>query len=1666
MQAIWAALSQLGFTAGRVLEPGCGSGNFIGLAPDAAELTGIELDPVTAEIAAALYPQATIRAESFADTSLPAAYFDAAIGNVPFGKLKLSDRRHNPGRRLSIHDHFLVKALALTRPGGLVAVLTSRFTMDSRNPQARRQITDLADLAGAIRLPSGAHRHAAGTDVVTDLLILRRREPGREPGTAAWEKALPVDLPGGQANVNQYFTEHPELVLGQMRTGRGAHGAAELEVIASEDTAKALTCALDRVVSAARTDGLIMTEATVLPEPAQLSAIAPADDQIEGLIQACADGTFTRLVADPGDPAQLRARPYHPPGRQAAELRALTGLRDTVLALLRAEAATLDDSEEISRLRARLNTGYHAYVARYGPVKRFRWVRTGRADRETGEQKQTRRRPDQGGFRQDPLYPLVYALEENYDPVTGTATKADIFTERVVVPDPPLLGADTPAEALAICLNSFAEVRLDEIARLLGAASEAEARGELGTLVYDEPGTGQLIWAPLYLSGNVRQKLAAATGAAAADQRFEVNVQALRQVIPRDLGPAEIEAQLGAGWIDARYVQQFLRETLDDPDVTVARTRSRTWRVSGGSRKSVAATSLWGTDRVCAHDIAQRLLTGTAEEIKIVVRTTKGTMVDTEATEAARQKARDLAARFSRWTWEDPDRAEDLCRTYNDRYNAVVPVSFDDVQLYTPGLSPALTLRGHQPAAIARIIYQGSAGLVHDTGAGKTLEAIVGVRERQRLGLSHKPCFVVQKHKLGDFREEFLRAYPEARILTADTDDLTGDKRREFVARCATGNPTAIIMSREAFKAIPVSAERQAAFLQQEKEALQQALDEANAAGEDDRTIKQIEQQLLNTEERRKEQLASIGRDRGLCYEDTGIDYLVVDEAQGYRKGPIASSLPGMADPGSQRSLDLLLKLGHHRDRYGETRICLATATPFSNRISEIYTWQRYLTGEMEDFDSWCRTFGKMAVAYEMTPSGDFKAKARLREIINAVDLHLQLRERTDFKLKNTLDLDLPAMTGGKPQIIEVPASPELLAYADQIGWRYQHLHGGPPRKGEDNHLKIQGDAIKAALDLRLVGQTASQPQKVDVTADVLYQKWLKHRNDIYRLPDGTEHPVRGSLILVFASLGTPGRPRTAGQDNEPRRYGDWNFYVELRDQLAARGMPRHLIRFIHDAANAQQKEELYHACRNGEVAILIGSTEKLGTGTNVQDRAIGLVQVTAPWNWDEPHQELGRVERQGNQNSEYFCLRVVTTPSADAIKWERARQKEQSFRALMSGEIEGRTISIPDDDLSSAEMMAAASGDPRLLERAELEGTVTRLATLKRAWAQDQTALEYRARHADRAAAQAQQVAEQITAALPQRRDTRGSAFAMTIDGTKHRKRMDAAAHLRDLIRQNIAQVPKGSTRRVELGEIGGFGLTATLTPSLWQSVQLHLTGLPDAPEPIALDHRALPDQYGIITRLENRLADLDQIQADAVASIEHYRDQATAARAAIGAPFPQQQEYEDASTRLESLEKDLIGDSQETSETTDEDDPRTDGLANDAEHATSPASAESTVHPGAQSRPSGTDRNPQRGPTDGQAHPSRISASPSPQVEPASPAPPGEIRQPTATTTDTAQARQSTTAASAPGAGTDHSAAAGVTVRADPSASQSPVPEPTCPKLAATRRPQGTTQERPRTP
>ncbi len=1495
VQAMWSAAQRLGFDGGPVLEPGSGSGNFIGFSPTEAQMTGVELEPVTAAIATALYPQARIIPGSFATTRLPDSSFNLVIGNVPFGNISLHDPRHNRSGH-SIHNHFIVKSLNLTRPGGLVMVLTSRYTMDARNPAARREIASLADFVGAVRLPGGTHQQAAGTAVVTDLLILRRREPGRPMDPTAWEQSRLTTLDGAQVPVNEYFLDHPEAVLGKLGAVNGTYRADDLTVTATGDTHKALAEGLDRIITHARARDLTWASpasAEETPTPP-----SPAFDHPEGYLEAHPDGTFTEV-------ADGAAIPFEVPRSQAAELRALLALRDTAVRLLDLEAASQDDTPDTERLRGELGHQYDTYVRAYGPLNRFTHRRTGRTDPVTGQPVMARVAPPQGGFRGDPYAPLVMALEE-FDPVGQRAAKAAIFTHRVVAPRSPRLGADTAADAFAICLDTHGEPRLDVIARLLGT-TEDEARAQLGDLVFDDPQTGRLVPAAEYLSGNVRDKLQAAEHAAASDPRFETNATALRKVIPRDLTPAEIDARLGAAWIDAAYVQQFLRETLDDPKLKVEHPGGQIWAVRGAAR-SVLATSTWGTPRYPAPQLAQAILEQRKIEVRDQIYTPTGerSVTNPDATLAAQQKATELADHFADWAWQDPSRAKALAETYNKRFNNLVLRSYDHAKLSLPGLSLAFHPRPHQLAAVARMISEPAVLLAHEVGAGKTAEMIIGITELRRLGLVRKPAIVVPNHMLDQFAREWLQLYPRARVLVARREELRGDQRRRFAARCATGDWDGIVMARSAFERIPMSVDEQREYTDRELGQMREWI--AAAKKNDGLSVKRLEGALLRAEERLRAKLDS-AKDPGITFEATGIDYLAIDEAHGYKNLRTPSNISDAAIDGSMRASDLDMKIDYLRRRNGKRVVTFATATPIANSVTEAYVMQRYLRPDLlqhagiEVFDSWAATFGQVVTQVELAPEGgdSFRVKSRFAKFRNVPEMLRMWHVFADVKTAADLNLPVPVLAkrpvDGRrsPETVTVAPSPELIDYVTKLGERAEKIRARAVNPDEDNMLKVSGDGRRAALDLRLAGLPQTTPGKITAAATRIAAIWRAHRDEQYLAPDGNPYPIRGSLQIVFCDLGTPGP--------------GWNAYTELRDHLAARGLPREAIRFVHEAKSDTDLARLFAACRSGHVAVLVGSTEKMGVGTNVQDRAIALHHLDAPWRPADVDQREGRIIRQGNLNNEVQVIRYITARSFDGYSWQTLERKARFISEVMSPSLDAREIGdIGDTVLSFSEAKALATNNPLLMDRAEADAELSRLLraerahyrnqdTLRRAVAQLETRIQARAKLAD-----------DIEAAIARRQDTRGDAFVMTVQGQRYTKRADAGQHLLHILRQEAANQLGSRQRTMSTGALGGFPLTASVSQALGR-VQLTLTfdGAPGTDMTLTQQDLAETNPTGLITRLENRLTRLEAAKAEALAEIDRARSEIDHATASIGKPFPQAAELTAARDRSRRIDEQL---------------------------------------------------------------------------------------------------------------------------------------------------------------
>ncbi|MFI7026301.1 UvrD-helicase domain-containing protein [Micromonospora sp. NPDC049900] len=1517
-QAMWDALRDLGLTSGRVLEPGCGSGNMIGLAPDGVQMVGVELDPTTAQIAQALYPDAQILAESFADTRISEHTFDAAIGNVPFGSHRPHDPQYNPDRRHSIHNHFILKALHLVRPGGVVALITSRYTMDGTDTahhQARAQMADLADLVGAVRLPATAHAVAAGTEVVTDLLILRRRPPDATPTPATWLTAQPTVLPGARdgieaANipVNEYFLAHPELVLGDIVVDTSRTGPA-LTVRCTGPTDDALIDALRHITTDARTRGLVVTPAAAAVENQPDIVFHGELQRQEGLFEDLGDGRVTQIIN--GRPAC-----HDPPKTQLAELRALIRLRATVVALLDEEAAHREDTPTMATLRTDLNRSYDTYVSLYGHINRYKSSTSTRRDAKTGQQVESeqRRYPPMGGFRSDPFWPYVSALED-FDDETQDSTKADVFHTRVVVPPSPITRAESPDDALVICWDTYNEIRLDHIAALLDLDNEEQAREALGDLVYEEPGTGQLIRKAEYLSGNVRRKLAAAHAAAQTDARFATNVEALRRVVPRDLTPGEIEARLGSPWIDARYVQQFLREILEDERITVSNIGAR-WSVSGGSKDTVLAHTVWGTKARCAQDIAANLLNSQAIEVtktKDVGGGKKATVKDTEATAFAQAKAQQLDARFRAWLWEEPQRSAALSATYNDRFNALVPQSFDGEIVTAPGMSSAAyRLLPHQMAAVARIRNTAGVGLYHGTGAGKTLEMIVGGMELVRLGLVSKPAYVVPKDVLGQFQREFLRAYPRARILAADSDDLRGDKRRQFVARCSTGTWDAIILSHNAFKKIPVSKAVQVDYMNAQLDRLQAHL--TNAEDADRFTVKDIEKQVENLKEEIKELLAKPS-DAGVEFERTGIGYLFIDEAHVYKNLRVISSITELAHKGNQITADLDMKLGYLRRTYGRRVVTLATATPLDNSPAEIMTMTKYAAPELladagiEEDDQFHATFIQPRRRVEMTADGSrFESKTRYARFVNIPELQRLLFSYADIKTKKDLKLGEPTIIGGQQEILTVPASPQLRAHMAGLAMRARAVTGGgrPPLRltvngemKEDNILWISNDGRAGSLDLRLVGSSTRQPQKIDVTADRIADIWSDHKDDVYFDANGEPEPRRGSLILVFCDLGVP-------KDG-------WNVYEELRDKLVSRGVPAAEIRFAQEAKDQRRKALLQQDARDGKISVLVGSRAKLGTGVNIQRRVIAIIQMDPTWKLTPITQSLGRGQRQGNANPAIHHIFLVTENSYDPFFWQKVDTKAKFTDQILDANNTARTIDAAEDDtggrIEPAVMFAVGAGRPELLELARVEETFSALELERRIWHNEQFTFKTTIAQSRRTITDLEHRLQQADHVIARRPDLRGDAFSITLADRTYERRADAGAALIGGLHAAARNLSRGGKKHLELGTLGPFPLSALIEYPVIGSTIATIT-LHEVPEGMLwLDVKDLPDQdpTGLIRKIENRLTNVDTVRQRDADHIARLRINIEQAESRVGQPFPRQDDLDHNAARLRELQAEL---------------------------------------------------------------------------------------------------------------------------------------------------------------
>jgi N12 class adenine-specific DNA methylase len=1485
--AMWKAVGELGFDGhGRILEPGCGSGNFIGFAPGSAQPVGVELDPTTAEIARHLYgARATIHAEGFENLRADDGSFDVVIGNVPFAKVTPHDPRHNRGRH-ALHNYFLVKSLHLLRPGGLVVALTSRYTLDARNPAARREMAGLADLVGALRLPERAFAASSGTDVVVDLLVLRRRLPGTEPSGPDWARTVPanLDLPEGaeSLDVNEYFVAHPEHVLGRLTADRGMYREHELTVQPTGQVTDQLATGLARIVTAARDRDLRFAVVCHDDAPPNRRTVPAAGFELthgqDSSFVNGANGQIGRLV---GDDVVV----YEPRfAKDKAEMRRLIVLRDAAREVLTVQ---VDGGAEVDlqAAQATMTEHYEDYVRVYGPINRSSQVRTGRVDPTTGTEVMRRVRPRMGGFRDDPDWPLVAALEV-FDDETQQARPAAIFTDRVIDPPTERLGVDTADEAVAVCLDESGAVTLDRVAELLGTYT-GRARTDLGDLVYEDPTDGTLIPAAQYLSGNVRTKLDACRSVVVERPDLAVNVGALERVLPRQLEPTEITARLGAPWIPAADIERFCTEVLD---VTVDVERLAdigqwTARLRGGSRRSVALSSEWGTARadgitLLDASLNQRLHTVTDP-------TEDGRRVRNDAeTLSARDKQEHLASRFSEWVWEHPERSVRLADRYNELFSSTVLPAHDGSHLSLPGLAGSFTPRKHQRDAVARILADGRTLLAHAVGAGKTATMVMGAMELRRLGLAAKPAVVVPNHMLEQFSREWLQLYPTARILVADRERLSKDRRKEFVARAATGDWDGIVFTQSGFSRLPLGRDLTTGYLGEEIEAARRAL----GASKDGKglSVKRLERRIAQMEEGYKRLLAEHAKDDGVRFEETGIDYLFIDEAHAYKNRRIDSSIDGIAGAGSQRAQDLDAKLWALRNVHGPRVVTFATATPVANSMAELWVMQSYLHPDLltevdlRAFDSWAANFGRTHTALELAPDGSsYRMQTRFARFQNVPELLTLYRQVADVRTTEDLDLPTPTVAGGKPETVVVDPSDALTDYVADLAGRAERIRNRSVDPAEDNMLKVTGDGRRAALDLRLVGADhGPEGGKLSVVADRVAE--IHHATSDHHYYD--EHgqlTIRpGALQLAFCDVSTP-----AGEG--------WNAYDGLRALLVERGVPIESIRYMQQAQTDAAKAKLFAACRDGSVAVLVGSTETMGVGTNVQARAIAMHHLDVPWRPADIEQRDGRILRQGNQNPEVQIIRYVTEGSFDTYMWQTLERKAGFIAQVTRGDLPDRDVDdIGDQAISFAEVKALATGDPLLLEKAGIDADAARLTRLERAHHDDQHRLRCTFDIATDRAARGTRRANELEAVLGRIGDTRGDRFTMTVDGQTYTKRMDAGANLKTLLAHRLESTPpKTPTPLVEVAALVGLTVAAQTSSVIDDEVRVVI---PDAHVEHIYTRRdwLTADPSTIVTRLERQLQRLPETLASTRADAEAARSEASRAAARIGQPWEQTSE------------------------------------------------------------------------------------------------------------------------------------------------------------------------------
>ena len=1488
IQAIYEAVGRMGFETGNILEPSCGVGNFFGMLPEKmrnSRLYGVELDSISGRIAKQLYPKADITVAGF-ETTDRRDFYDLAIGNVPFGQYQVRDKAYDK-LNFSIHNYFFAKALDQVRPGGVVAFVTSRYTMDAKDSTVRRYLAQRAELLGAIRLPNDAFKKNAGAEVVSDIIFLQKRD---RPLDIVPEWTQTGQTEDGFA-INRYFLDHPEMVLGRQEPESTAHGMDyTVNPIEGLELADQLHDAVKHIRGT--------YQEADLPELGEGEAIdtsIPADPNVKNYSYTVVDGDVY---------FRENSRMVRPDLNATAEARVqgLVGLRECVQQLidLQMDAATPDSA--IRDKQAELNRLYDSFSAKYGLIN-------DRANRLA--------------FADDSSYYLLCALEV-IDEDGKLERKADMFTKRTIKPHKAVETVDTASEALAVSIAERACVDMAYMSELTGKTSD-ELAAELQGVIFRVPGqvekdgTPHYVTADEYLSGNVRRKLRQAQRAAQQDPSFAANVEALTAAQPKDLDASEIEVRLGATWIDKEYIQQFMYETFDTPfymqrNIEVNYTPfTAEWQITGKSsisQNNVAAYTTYGTSRANAYKILEDSLNLRDVRIYDTVEDADGRerrVLNAKETTLAAQKQQAIRDAFKDWIWKDPDRRQALVRQYNEEMNSTRPREYDGGHITFGGMNPAITLREHQKNAIAHVLYGGNTLLAHEVGAGKTFEMVAAAMESKRLGLCQKSLFVVPNHLTEQWASEFLRLYPSANILVTTKKDFETHNRKKFCARIATGDYDAIIMGHSQFEKIPISRERQERLLYEQIDEITEGIAEVQASGGERFTVKQLERTRKSLEARLEKLQAESRKDDVVTFEQLGVDRLFVDEAHNYKNLFLYTKMrnvAGLSTSDAQKSSDMFAKCRYMDEITGNRGVIFATGTPVSNSMTELYTMQRYLQYDrlqelnMTHFDCWASRFGETVTALELAPEGTgYRARTRFSKFFNLPELMNLFKEVADIKTADQLNLPTPEVE--YHNIVAQPTEHQQ-EMVKALSERASEVHRGSVDPSVDNMLKITSDGRKLGLDQRIINQLLPDEPgtKVNQCVDNIMQIWR----------DGDADKL---TQLVFCDISTPQAApskKAAKQLDNPLLHGleeaipldepepAFTIYEDIRQKLIAQGMPADQIAFIHEANTEVRKKELFSKVRTGQVRVLLGSTAKMGAGTNVQDRLVALHDLDCPWRPGDLAQRKGRIERQGNQNPLVHVYRYVTEGTFDAYLWQTVENKQKFISQIMTSKSPVRSCDDVDETaLSFAEIKALCAGDPRIKERMDLDVEVAKLKLMKA----DHQSKQYRLEdqllkyfpqeiETNKGYIQGFEVDLETLVAHPHPAD----GFAgMEIRGDVLTDKENAGAALLDACKEVKTSDP------VQIGSYRGFIMSVEF--EAWkQEYTLLLKG--------QMTHRATlgTDPRGNLTRIDNALAQMPQRLEAVKNQLENLYQQQAAAKEEVGKPFPFEDDLRIKSARLVELD------------------------------------------------------------------------------------------------------------------------------------------------------------------